>query len=279
MPDPVYCMQRPASIRRTRIVLMIVVLGGLLCLPVIGAPISVGISTGPAAGSQLSAAAYEKQGMAQMAQQNWNGLITTTNEGLALYPDDAELYCLRAFALRQKGYFTEAVDNVTIAIARDPKPVRYANRGFAYLALGRNDDALNDANTAISLNASYTRAYGVKAIALTNTGNLTGAGQAVDTGIRLDPSDPLFWQLKGRITVAGGNCSGAREAFNTSLALNPDYALPWSGFGNATTDLLNAEAQCAVPVKEKVPVPTKAPIPAILAGAALVLAILSRERR
>ncbi len=256
---------------------MIIVLGGLLCLPVIGAPISAGISTGPPAGSQLSAAAYEKQGMAQMARQNWNGLITTTDEGLALYPDDAELHCLKAYVLRMTGYYPEAVDNVTIAIARDPKPVRYANRGLAYLALGRNDDALNDANTAISLNASYTRAYGVKVIALANTGNLTGAGQAVDTAIRLDPSDPLFWQLKGRISASVGNCSGAREAFNTSLALNPDYALPWPGFGNATTDLKNAETQCAVPIRQ--PVPTKAAIPAFLAGAALILAILSRERR
>ena len=270
-------MQRSASIRRTRIVLLLVVLGGLLCLPVLGAPASVGFSSGPPAGPELSAAAYEKQGMALMAQQNWNGLITTTDEGLALYPDNAELHCLKAFALRQKGYFTEAVDNVTRAIPRDPKPIRYANRGFAYLALGRNDDALNDADTAISLNESYTRAYGVKAIALANTGNLTGAGQAVDTAIRLDPSDPLFWHLKGRISAAGGNCSGAREAFNTSRALEPDYVLPWPGFGNATTDLQNAETKCTVPVRE--PVPTKAAIPEFLAGTALVLAILSRERR
>lgn len=272
-------MQRSASIRRTRIVLMIVVLGGLLCLPATGSPISVGFSSGPPAGPELSAAAYEKQGMALMAQQNWNGLITTTNEGLVLYPDDAELYCLRAFALRQKGYFTEAVDNGTRAISRDPKPIRYANRGFAYLALGRNAEALNDADTAISLNESYPRAYAVKALALINTGNLTGAGQAVDTGIRLDPKDPLFWQLKGRVSAAGGNCSVAREAFNTSLAIEPDYVLPWPGFGNATTDLQNAETHCAVPVTEKIPVPTKAAIPPVLAGAALVLAILSREWR
>ena len=272
-------MQRSASIRRTRIVLMIVVLGGLLCLPVPGAPISVGFSSGPPAGPELSAAAYEKQGMALMAQQNWNGLTTTTNEGLVLYPDDAELYCLRAFALRQKGYFTEAVDNGTRAISRDPKPIRYANRGFAYLALGRNAEALNDADTAISLNESYPRAYAAKALALINTGNLTGAGQVVDTAIRLDPKDPLFWQLKGRVSAAGGNCSGAREAFNTSLAIEPDYVLPWPGFGNATTDLQNAETQCTVPVTEKIPVPTKAAIPEFLAGAALVLAILSREWR
>ena len=256
---------------------MVVVLGSLLCLPALGSPISLGISTGSPESSQLSAAAYEKQGMALMAQQNWNGLITTTDEGLVLYPDNAELHCLKAYVLRMTGHFPEAVDNTTIAIARDPKPVRYANRGFAYLALGRNVDALNDANTAISLNESYTRAYGVKAIALANTGNLTGAGQAVDTAIRLDPKDPLFWHLKGRISAAGGNCSGAREAFNTSRALEPDYVLPWPGFGNATTDLQNAETKCTVPVRE--PVPTKAAIPAFLAGTALVLAILSRERR
>lgn len=269
-------MQRSASIRWTRIVLIFVILAGLLCLPVIGAPISAGLSTGSPESSQLSAAAYEKQGMAQMDHRDWTGLITTTNEGLLLYPYDAELYCLKAYALRKEGYFAESVDNVTRGIALDPKPARYANRGFGYLALGNNNAALNDANTAIALNKSYTSSYGVKAIALINTGNLTGAGQTIDTVMPLDPENPFFWQLKGRVLAGSGNCTGAAEAFRHSIEIEPDYNLPWPGFGNATTDLQKAETQCAAPVKQ--PVPTQAAIPAVLAGAALVLAVLARER-
>jgi tetratricopeptide (TPR) repeat protein len=279
-------MQRPAGTRHTRkhhifshysrIVIIAVLLAGLVCLPALGAPITAGISTESSGNSQLSAAAYVYQGMSLMAHQNWNALITTTSEGLALYPDDAELWCLKGYALRKTGYYAEAVDNVTRGIALDPKPVRYANRGFALLALGRYDDALDDANTAISINQSYTPAYGVKAIALFNKGNLTGAGQAIETGIVLDPNNPFFWQVKGKILAAQGNCTGAAGAFRNSIQVNPDYDLPWPGFANATTDLQDTETQCAA-VPASTPAPTRAAFPAMLVATALALAILSRE--
>ena len=180
----------------------------------------------PSAGNRLSAAAYEHQGMAQMAQRDWSGIITTTDEGLAIYPDDGELYCLRAYALRKTGYFAEAVDNTSRGILLDPKPVSYANRGYALLALGRNEDALHDADTAITLNKSYAPAYGVKAIALIRMNNLTGAEQVIDTVMPLDPENPLFWQLKAKIASAEGNCTTATVAFHRLIEINPDYDLP-----------------------------------------------------
>lgn len=280
-------MQRSAGTRRfrvhdmvpclTRIIIIAVMLAGLVFLPVSGAPVTAGISTESSGDSRLSATAYEYQGMALMAQRNWNAVISTTGEGLSLYPDNAGLWCLKGYALRKTGHYAEAVDNVTRGITLDPGPVRYANRGFALLALGRNDEALDDANTAIAMNASYTSAYGVRALALFNKGNLTGAGQVIGTGIALDPENPFFWQLKGKIMAAQGNCTGAAGAFRRSLEINPGYDLPWPQFTNATTDLRDAETQCAaVPVAK--PVPTQASLPAVLAGAALVLAVLTRER-
>ena len=117
--------------------------------------------------------------------------------------------------------------------------------------MGKNDNALTDAETAISMNASYPRAYAVKALALSAKGNITGAGQAIDTALSLDPSDPLFWHLKGRSSAASGDCSAAMDAFNRSLAINPDYVLPWPGFGNATTDLRQTESIPAGQVRQK----------------------------
>jgi tetratricopeptide (TPR) repeat protein len=214
--------------------------------------------------------------MALMTQRNWNGVITTTGEGLAVYPDDAELYYLRAYALRKTGYFTEAVDNSSRAILIDPNPVRYANRGFALLALGRNEDALHDADNALAMNKSYTPAYGVKAIALLRMNNLTGAEQVIDTVMPFDPKNPLFWHMKAKISAAEGNCTAATGAFHQSIEIDPDYDLPWPGFENATTDLKNTEKQCAGPARE--PVPTQAMFPAVFTGAAMALAILTRER-
>ncbi len=259
------------------ILLVPVFISGVLILPVAGYPISAYISTESPSGTHLSDVEYESQGMALMAQGNWSALRSITDEGLAFYPDNAELHCLKGYELRMTGHYSEAVDNITFAIARDPKPVRYTNRGFALLAMERYDEALTDANTAISMNSSYPRACAVRALALAGTGNATGAGQEIETAIQLDPSDPLFWHLKGKILAASGNCSGALDALNRSLAINPDYVLPWPGFENATTDLKRLETQC--PPDDQAPGPTKAQVPAGIAIAALVLVMLSRNPR
>jgi len=271
---------RPASFCRY-IVPVCIALAVFMSVPVSGVESAlhdVSLTAG-SSGSSMSAADYERAGMALMAQKNWSGLAALTDEGLALYPDDSELHCLRAYGLRKTGHFSEAADNVTFAINRDPRPVRYANRGFAYLAMGQNDAALADADSALSMDASYATAYGVKAVALLNTGNLTGAGQAVDSAISLSPSDPFYRQVKGRILAAGGNCSGAMEAFSASLALDPAYDLPWPGFGNATTDLSQTESRCRTPPPAPTPAPTRAALLPALAVAAIVTVAVACRRR
>jgi tetratricopeptide (TPR) repeat protein len=218
--------------------------------------------------------------MALMAERDWDGLGEVTTAGLARYPDDAELNCLKGYQLRKTGNFTGAVDHVTTGIRLDPRPVRYANRAYAYLALGRYDDALRDAGTAISLNASYSTAYGVMATGLLKTGDLAGAEKAVDKALALDPESPVYWHTKGRVLAARGNCTGAREALMASLSINPDYDLPWPGYGNATEDLAGLETTCHAAV----PSPTRAVLPPLAAGVAVlaagaVLGVLSARRR
>jgi tetratricopeptide (TPR) repeat protein len=280
-------MQRPAGKWRIlgyifplfpkKILLVSVILAALLCMPALGNTLTAGITSGSSAtGNQLSAAAYEYQGTAQIARQDWKGVITTTDEGLVVYPDNAELYSLRAYALRKTGYYTEAVDNSSRAILIDPKPVRFTDRGFALLALGRNEDALHDADTAITLNTSYSPAYSVKAIALIRLNNLTGAEQVIDMAMPFDPKNPLLWHLKAKISAAEGNCTAATGSFYQSIEIDPDYDLPWPGFENATTDLKNTEKQCVAPALE--PVSTQTTFHALFAGAAIALAILIRER-
>jgi tetratricopeptide (TPR) repeat protein len=256
--------------------LVIILLTGLLWLPVAGSPLTTSISPDSQPGTHMSAAEYESQGIALMNEGNWSGLASVTGEGLAVYPDNAELHCLRGYLLRMTGHYPEAVDNVTFGIARDPKPIRYANRGFAYLAMGRNEDALDDANTAIFINSSYPRAYAVKAIALMNTGNMTGADQAIDTALLLDSSDPLFWHLKGKISANSGQCTRALDEFNRSLSINPDYVLPWPGFDNATTDLRRTESQCLSEAGTSDPIRVVLPVEIIIG--ALVLVIVARKR-
>ena len=255
------------------LVLAWVIIVTTLVVPAVAGSLSIQVSTEPSATTSTSLLAYQQLGMARMAEKNWDGLNATTDEGLALFPGDPELLCLKAYVLRKSGNFSGSADLVTIAIAKDPRPARFANRGFAYLALGRYQEALSDADAAISMNSSYSPSYAVKAIALMKLGNLSGADSVTEQGIGLDPSSPLFWQLKGRVSAATGNCTRATEEFQESLLINPDYDLPWPGFGNASADLEQATAACATPV------PTPSPTRASFLPWVVVLAIIATGYR
>lgn len=250
-----------------------------LCLVLVMALLlssQVAAATGPAPGGDLTTPGtsldgpqeYIAEGMAFMAERDWDGLGVVTTAGLARYPDDAELNCLKGYQLRKTGNFTGAADHVTTGIRLDPRPVRYANRAYAYLAMDRYDDALRDASTAITLNSSYTTAYAVRATGLLKTGDLTGAQKAVDMAVALEPSNPVCWHILGRVLAARGNCTGAREALMTSLSINPDYDLPWPGYGNATEDLAALETTCHAPT----PPATRSGLPPLASGVAVLIA-------
>ena len=46
----------------------------------------------------------------------------------------------RATVHRKMGQYAQSIDAVSKGILLDPKPVRYANRGYGYLALGNYSD-------------------------------------------------------------------------------------------------------------------------------------------
>ncbi len=133
-----------------------------LCIPVTGLAINGSTNTTTAETGILNASYYENQGKALMAEQDWAGVIDSTREGLGVYPYNPELLCLQAYALRKTGHYQESVDLVSLAIPNDTRPVRYANRGYGLLAMGKTADAIHDADSAIALNSSYTTAYALK---------------------------------------------------------------------------------------------------------------------
>jgi tetratricopeptide (TPR) repeat protein len=252
--------------------LSLVIAATFICLPAAAVTASLGVGPADQPGAvQMNVTEFRQAGIALMNEKDWPGLSALLDQGLALYPQDPELHCLKGYWLRKTGNVSGAVGEVTIGITLDPKPVRYANRGYAYLALGNNTGAIRDADSAISLDPSYATAYGVRAIGLMNAGNLTAAVRDVDTALSLEPDNPLYWQLKGRVLSAGGNCTGAVEAFETSVVINPAPDLPWPGFGNATADLARIESLCATPK----PTPTRAAFPPVCTACGVVIAIIA----
>lgn len=222
--------------------------------------------------------AYIADAKAAVAERNWTHALTLTTQGIAWYPDNADLRCLQGYTYRKMGFYQRSVDVISQGIMLDPKPVRYANRGYGYLALGNSTAALADAETGISLNASYPASWGVKALALHAMGRNTEALTSIDRAITLDPENAHYRHVKGMLLSAGRNCTGAQDALTLSLELDPEYDLPYPGFPDARGSLAALNAACT-PAAASLPTPTKSPAGCGIAVIGIVGALLAAGMR
>lgn len=204
----------------------------------------------PAGGAPQTADSFIRNAQAAVSERNWTGVQAIATEGLARYPENAELWCLQGYALRKTGQYGRSVLLVSEGIRLDPRPVRYANRAYGYLALGNWSAALTDADAGIALNSSYATSYGVKALALRGLGRNGEALAAADAALALEPENAHYWHVKGIVLAAAGNCTGARQALERSLDLDPGYNLPYPDFAGAKDALATLNTTCppALPV-------------------------------
>ena len=248
----------------------------LVCLliPAVAADVlTAKISVGPATTESPpeEASVYIQETKAAVAGQNWTAALLFSTRGVAWYPDNADLLCLQGYTYRKLGQYEKSVDVVSKGIRLDPKPVRYANRGYGYLALRNYPAALADAETGILANATYPATYGVKALALQGMGRNTGALTAIDQALALDPKNAHYWHVKGVLLTASGDCTGAREALEMSIELDPGYNLPYPGFTSPRENLATLKTTC-IPSQE--PAPASMPLAKSSDGGVAVVSCL-----
>ncbi|BBL67815.1 tetratricopeptide repeat protein [Methanoculleus chikugoensis] len=213
-------------------------------------------------GCCLAAADPDARASAAVAEEDWDGVLIATGEGLVDEPGNAALLCMEGYALRKLGRYPEAAAVVSKAIALDPKPVRYTNRGYAYLAMGNYSAALADAEAALLLDPADATSWGMKAMALAGMDDLAGAESAIDRALALAPESAHLWHVRGEVLLAAGSAAEAAAALNRSLTLDPDYSLPWPDMPDAREDLA-AAMQAATP-------PTAVPVGSLIAVAGLL---------
>jgi tetratricopeptide (TPR) repeat protein len=263
--------------RSTKIFFSVFLLVALsLCIPVTGLMNSSTDNTNEVPGI-LNATGYENLGKALVAEKNWSGVIAVTSEGLVLYPYNPELLCLKGYAMRKTGHYQESVDLISRAIPNDTRPVRYANRGYALLAMGKNQDAIRDADSALALDSSYTTAYALKAHALRNSGNLSKALETIERALAIEPDNAYYLHVKGGILADMGDCPGAIDAYQHSIRINPGYDLPWPGLSNATADLEKTETWCHPPGIQAPPTSVAFPVGMVFSGGIIAVFIMTRR--
>ncbi|KAI1454868.1 heat shock protein [Annulohypoxylon moriforme] len=100
-----------------------------------------------------------------------------------------ELKALGNKAIADKN-FDEAVDAFTKAISIDPNNhVLFSNRSAAYASKKDWGNALKDAEKTTSIKPDWPRGWGRKGAALHGSGDLVGASEAYEQGLKLDPNN------------------------------------------------------------------------------------------
>ncbi|KAL6904513.1 hypothetical protein GGI43DRAFT_397405 [Trichoderma evansii] len=124
-----------------------------------------------------------------------------------------ELKALGNKAIAEKN-FDEAIDKFTQAIALQPENhILYSNRSAAYASKKDWDNALKDADKTTEIKPDWAKGWGRKGAALHGKGDLLGANDAYEAGLKHDPSNA---QLKSGLASvekamqqeAGGNPMG-----------------------------------------------------------------------
>ncbi|KEZ45922.1 Heat shock protein sti1-like protein [Scedosporium apiospermum] len=86
--------------------------------------------------------------------------------------------------------FDEAIDKFTQAIALQPENhILYSNRSAAYASKKDWTRALYDAEKTTELKPDWAKGWGRKGAALHGSGDLLGAGDAYEAGLKVDPNN------------------------------------------------------------------------------------------
>lgn len=86
--------------------------------------------------------------------------------------------------------FDDAIDKFTQAIAIQPENhILYSNRSAAYASKKDWDSALNDADKTTQIKPDWVKGWGRKGAALHGKGDLAGASDAYEEGLKVDPSN------------------------------------------------------------------------------------------
>jgi len=101
--------------------------------------------------------------------------------------------------LMKDGKFNEAIQKYTQAIQLHKSPIFYCNRAAAYSKVERHQDSVNDCQTSLQLDPTYSKAYGRMGLAYSCMNKYAEARDAYRKALELDPSNEGF---KNNLAIA-----------------------------------------------------------------------------
>ena len=137
----------------------------------------------------------------------FEGLSDYNSDLLTASPEDAEgadrlveAIKERARSLVKSRNYPEAIRLYSKGIEVAPSnAILFANRSMCQLGMGQAREALQDADSAISLDSGYVKGYYRRAMALISLKDSVAARESLEQGLRLAPEDKELQQQLAKL--------------------------------------------------------------------------------
>jgi tetratricopeptide (TPR) repeat protein len=121
---------------------------------------------------------------------------------------------------RQQGDFAGAIATFTAILQDHPHlAAAYGQRAIAYFDAGQLHSAISDYTQALELDRDNPKFYYGRAVVRLALGNIPGAQQDVEQAMQRDRTDAATHELQGTLYRKQGNVTGAIASFKTAAEL------------------------------------------------------------
>ncbi|XP_074310991.1 putative F-box protein At3g23970 [Silene latifolia] len=117
--------------------------------------------------------------------------------------------------------FAKAIECYSKSIDLSPNTATFANRAMAYLKVDKYQEAENDCTESLRLDTNYFKVYWRRALARRELGNVKGALEDVELGLKLEPKNEEVQKLRAELksmlekVSSGGSDSGTEGALRS----------------------------------------------------------------
>lgn len=143
-------------------------------------------------------------------------------------------YFEKARKCLEDGDIDGAIEGFTDVLDMEPENVHaLVNRGYAWNAKDRFDEALKDLGEAIRLEPHNASALLNRGSVWNSKGEFDKAVDDLSKAVKLEPNYVAAWVNRGTAWLGKKEYDKAIEDFNRAIHLQPSYAGAWSSRGNA----------------------------------------------
>ena len=176
------------------------------------------------------------------AEQNLDEAIASFRRTLALAPRHTLARYNLALVLRRADRLSEALDELTKALAIEPRPEVHYTIGIIHWHQGDTARAIEALRACVALDPKSTDGFSALGAVLKSRGDWAGAEQALQKAISLNPQLTAAHYTLGQVRQSAGDAAGAKKAFDGAERLRLRNQLEHEALIWTTVGIQRAEA-------------------------------------